>query len=78
MCSGVLIGSFLDVLEVEAGFEVVQSWAAEQSSCQHWQYSRACNRGTTECYKERRLLAGYLNLVQLAPKVSGCGGEPGS
>ena len=32
VCSGVLIGSFLDVLEVEAGFEVVQSWAAEQSS----------------------------------------------
>ena len=32
VCSGVLIGSFLDVLEVEAGFEGVQDWAAEQSS----------------------------------------------
>ena len=32
MCSGVLIGSFLDVLEVEAVVEVVQDWAAEQSS----------------------------------------------
>ena len=32
VCSGVLIGSFLDVLEVEAGFEDVQDWAAEQSS----------------------------------------------
>ena len=32
VCSGVLIGSFLDVLEVGAGFEAVQSWAAEQSS----------------------------------------------
>ena len=31
VCSGVLIGSFLDILEVEAGFEVVQDWAAEQS-----------------------------------------------
>ena len=30
MCSGVLIDSFLDVLEVEAGFEGVQDWAAEQ------------------------------------------------
>ena len=29
---GVLIGSFLDVLEVGAGFEGVQDWAAEQSS----------------------------------------------
>ena len=32
VCSGVLIGSFLDVLKVEAGFEGAQSWAAEQSS----------------------------------------------
>ena len=32
MCSGVLISSFLDILEVGAGFEVVQDWAAEQSS----------------------------------------------
>ena len=40
VCSGVLIGSFLDVLEVdildilevEAGFEGVQDWAAEQLS----------------------------------------------
>ena len=32
VCSGVLVGDLLDVLEVEAGFEVVQSWAAEQSS----------------------------------------------
>ena len=32
VCSGVLIGSFLDVLEVEAGFEGVQDWAAGQSS----------------------------------------------
>ena len=32
VCSGVLIGSFLDVLEVGAGFEGVQDWAAEQSS----------------------------------------------
>jgi hypothetical protein len=27
--SGVVIGDLLDVLEVEAGFEVVQDWAAE-------------------------------------------------
>ena len=32
VCSGVLIGIFLDVLEVEAGFEGVQGRAAEQSS----------------------------------------------
>ena len=32
VCSGVLIGSFLDILEVEVGFEGVQDWAAEQSS----------------------------------------------
>ena len=31
-CSGVLIGSFLNVLEVEAGFEVIQDWTIEQSS----------------------------------------------
>ena len=30
--SGILISSFLDVFEVEAGFEGVQDWAAEQSS----------------------------------------------
>ena len=30
--SGVVIGDLLDVLEVEAGFEVVQDWAAEQLS----------------------------------------------
>ena len=28
MCSVVLIGDLLDVLEVEAGFEVIQNWAA--------------------------------------------------
>ena len=32
VCSGVLVGSFLDVLEVGAGFEGVQDWAVEQSS----------------------------------------------
>ena len=32
VCSGVLISSFLDILEVGAGFEVIQDWAAEQSS----------------------------------------------
>ena len=32
VCSGVLISSFLDILEVGAGFEGVQDWAAEQSS----------------------------------------------
>ena len=32
MCGGVLISSFLDILEVGAGFEGVQDWAAEQSS----------------------------------------------
>jgi hypothetical protein len=32
VCSVVLIGDLLDVLEVEAVVEVVQSWAAEQSS----------------------------------------------
>ena len=31
-----------------------------QSSRQRRQCSRACNRGTTESYKERWLLAGYL------------------
>ena len=58
VCNGVLTGSLLDVLEVEAGFEGVQDWAAEQSSVSAT--GRACNRGTTECYEERRLLAGYL------------------
>ena len=32
VCNGVLISSFLDILEVGAGFEGVQDWAAEQSS----------------------------------------------
>ena len=32
VCSVVIISDLLDVLEVEAGFEAVQSWAAEQSS----------------------------------------------
>ena len=32
VCIGVLISSFLDILEVGAGFEGVQDWAAEQSS----------------------------------------------
>ena len=32
----------------------------QQSSLQCQQCRRACNRGTTECHKERRLLAGYL------------------
>jgi hypothetical protein len=32
VCSVVLIGDLVDVLEVEAGFEIIQSWAAEQSS----------------------------------------------
>ena len=32
VCNGVLIGDLLDVLEVGAGFEDVQDWAAEQSS----------------------------------------------
>ena len=41
LCIGVLIGSFLDVLEVEAGFEGVQDWAAEQSSLSAMR--RACN-----------------------------------
>ena len=33
LCSGVLICSFLDILEVRAGFEGVQDWAAEQLGC---------------------------------------------
>ena len=32
VCSGVLVSSFLDILEVGAGFEGVQDRAAEQSS----------------------------------------------
>ena len=32
VCSGVLISSFLGILEVGADFEGVQDWAAEQSS----------------------------------------------
>ena len=58
VCSGVLISSFLDILEVGAGFEGVQDWAAEQSPVSAT--GGACNRGSTECHKERRLLAGAL------------------
>ena len=32
VCSGILISSFPDILEVGAGFEGVQNWAAEQLS----------------------------------------------
>ena len=56
--SGVLISSFLDILEVGADFEDVQDWAAEQSPVSA--IRRACNRGTTECHKEHRLIAGSL------------------
>ena len=31
VCNSVLIDGFLDILEVGAGFEGVQDWAAEQS-----------------------------------------------
>ena len=41
VCSGVLISSFLHILEVGAGFEGVQDWAAEQSSVSAMR--RACN-----------------------------------
>ena len=58
VCSGVLISSFLDILEVGAGFEGVQDWAAEQSSVSATR--QACNRGTTECHKECRLIADAL------------------
>ena len=53
-----MISSFLDIFEVGAGFEGVQDWAAERSSVSAMR--RACNRGTTECHKERRLLVGSL------------------
>ena len=37
-----------------------------QSSCQRRQCSRACNRGTTENYKECWLLAGYLTFSAIS------------
>ena len=48
MCSGVLIGDFLDVLKVEAGFEAVQ--IGLRRSRQRWQ----CSRGVNELSSRNR------------------------
>ena len=60
MCSGVLIGSFLDVLEFEAGFEGVRDWAAEQSSVS------AIDAPATEGHRlpQRAQATGWLSDIQ--------------
>ena len=51
-CSGVLLGGLLDVLELEAAVEVVQSCAADQYRLGHQRRRQSCTCEQRDCWGE--------------------------